>query len=352
MKISRFYLVLSILLLGILLTSCTGATTTNSWGGVTADDTTVYLSTGTSISVLHADSGTVIWSYPEKPAAGRLFYAAPVAVGDQLIVGDYTGGLVSLGIRDGKELWKFAAAKGHYVDAPLVVNDMIIAPNADSNIYAIDLTGKSIWTYKGSHAFWATPASDGTTVYAPSLDHYLYAINLADGQLKWKADLGGPLVGSPFLAQDGSLYIGTLDSTMFSINSADGTTNWKQTVAGGVWSAPVLLADRLYFGDASGKINLLQASDGKIVQTIDMQSAILGSGVAMNDNVAFGNEKADVIIIGKNGERVVTPSVTGKLYSNLVFSNGHLYVLSTAGDKALYTFDTAGTQIWTYSVSK
>ena len=352
MKNKSILVVLSILLLGILLTSCTGASTTNSWAGVTASDTAVYFTNGTSVLALNADSGTNIWTYPPTVAATRLFYAAPAIAGDQLIIGDYSGMLVGVGIRDGKELWQFTGAKGRYVDSPLVVNKQIIAQNADAKIYALDLTGNLQWTFQAKHAFWATPVSDGTTVFAPSLDHNLYALNLADGKLKWKADLGGPLVGRPTLAPDGTIYIGTLGNILYAINSADGSVKWQQKLTDAIWSAPVLLADRLYIGDQSGKISIVSTVDGSIIQSIDVQSAILGDGVVMNDNIVFGDEKGDIIVIGKNGERIRTPSITGKLYSNLVFNNNRLYVLTTKGDKPLYAYDANGTEIWAYSTSK
>lgn len=350
MKNKRFYVILSILLLGILLSACTNASATNSWGGVSANDTSVFFTNSTDVVALKADSGSLLWTYPEKPAATRLFYAAPAIAGDTLIIGDYSGVLAGVGARDGKELWQFTGAKGHYVDSPLVVNNTIIAPNADANVYALDMNGKLLWSYKGTHAFWATPASDGTMVYTPSLDHYLYALNLADGQLKWKTDLGASIVGSPVLSADGStLYQGTLDSKLFAINTADGSVVWKQTMPGRIWSTPLVLEDRLYVGDDSGKVDLIKAADGTLIQSVDLQSAVLGNGVVVNDNVVFGDEKADVVILGKNGERVATPAVTGKLYSNLVYSNSQLYVLSTKGDHLLYAMKADGVQVWNYS---
>ena len=353
MKIKRFYVVLFILLLGILLTSCTSATTTNSWEGVTATDSTVYFANGTSLVAVKADTGNAIWTYPEKAVASRLFYAAPTISGDQVIVGDYSGLLVGLSSKDGKEVWKFSGAKNRYIDSPLVVNDMIIAQNADANIYALDLNGTLLWSFKGDHAFWATPVSDGTTLYAPSMDHSLYALNLADGKLIWKTDVGGPLVGRPVLSADGIIYIGSLDKSLAAIDAKSGTVKWKVTLAGNVWSAPVILGDRIYVGDDSGIINMLNVSDGSVIQSIDVQSPVLGNGVVMNDsNIVFGDEKGEIIVLGKNGERSWTRSLTGKLYSNLVFSNNHLYVLATKGDKPLYAYDANGNEIWGYTVSK
>jgi len=352
MKINRILVVLSILVFGIILTSCTGVSATNSWAGVSANDTAVFFTNNTSIVALKADTGTQIWSYPEKPAASRIFFAAPAVAGDQVVVGDYSGLLVGLGVRDGKELWQFTGAKGRYVDSPLVVNNTIIAQNADANIYALNLTGNLQWTFKGTEAFWATPVSDGTTVFAPSLDHNLYAIDLANGTLKWKAVLDSSIVGRPYLAADGTIYLGSLGKTLYAIDSADGSIKWKQTLGGGIWSAPVALGDNLYVGDQSGKINVLKSADGSTVQTIDLASAVLGSGAVMNDQIVFGDEKGEIIVLTQEGQRAWTRTLTGKLYSNLVFASGHLYVLPTKGDKPLYAYDANGNENWDYTPSK
>ena len=353
MKIKRILLVLSILLLGITLSSCSSnATAINSWGGVTATDSAVYIANGTSILSLKAESGSVTWTYPEKASASRLFYAAPAVAGDQLIVGDYAGKLVSLGIRDGKELWTFAGAKGHYVYAPLVTDKLIVAQNADGNIYALDLDGNKVWTFSGTHGFWATPVTDGTTVYAPCLDHYLYAINLADGQLKWKANLGGPLVSSPVLSTEGVLYLGTLDKTIIALSSADGSILWKQTTTSGVWATPVILNDQLFAGDESGNISILKIADGSVVKTVDINSSVISSGVVMNGSLVFGDENGEIISIDKDGKRVILSTLTGKIYSNLVLSKDQLYVLLTSGDKVLVTLDSNGNETWNYKASK
>jgi len=362
MKIKHLTLVFTILLLGILLTACSGqSTTTNSWAGVTADESAVYFTNANSIVALKADNGNTIWTYPVQTTskglfssggAVRYFSAAPVIVGEQLIIGDYAGVLSSISTRDGKELWQFTGAKGRYIDSPLIVNDLIIAQNADGTISALNLNGAAQWTFKGEHAFWATPATDGKTIFAPSMDHFLYAINLDDGSLKWKADLGGPLVGRALLTSDGTIYIGSLNNFLYAIKADDGSVIWNQTLKSGIWSAPVQIEDRLYLGDQDGNIYLLKASDGSTIQTLEIGSAILGGGVLMGDVMAFGDANGEVVVIGVNGERTWTRTVDGIIYSNLVYSGDQLYVLTTKGDQPLHVFDANGNEIWNYSTKK
>src|SRR5512133_1177313 len=100
-KILTIFVAISVF--ALLLTSCTagGASTATSWGGATATDSAVYFANGTTVVALRPDNGATIWTYPEKVTATRSFLAAPVLVGDQLLLADTGNLLTSINSRDG-----------------------------------------------------------------------------------------------------------------------------------------------------------------------------------------------------------------------------------------------------------
>jgi outer membrane protein assembly factor BamB len=334
-------------LLAILLTSCTSsATTATSWGAASFGSSSAYYSDGSKVYALKVDNGNSKWEYPtEKANASRLILAAPVEVGDQVLIGDYNGALTSLDVRDGKENWSFSKSTGKYIDSPLVVADTILAANSDHNLYALDLEGNELWFFAATNAFWAQPVSDGTTVFAPSLDHYLYALDLATGKLAWKTDLNAPLVSRAALA-DGVIYIGNLEDGVFAIDSQTGKILWTQNVSGGVWAAPIVAEKKLYFGDQSGNINVINAADGSIDQTISTDSPVLGSGAQLSDGILFGNEKGDLIMVGFDGAKKWTHSINGAIYSNIVVDGETILVVANKGEKPLIAMDHQGNEIW------
>jgi len=346
MKNKVFTILLTISLLAILLTACTGSgTTASSWGAASFNDTKVYFADNGTVFALKIENGNTVWSYPEKPSAARIILAAPVEVGDQLLVGDYSGLLVSLNTRDGSENWQFAEATGKYIDSPLVVGETILAPNSDGTLYALDLNGKKQWSFSAGHSFWAQPVCDGKTVYAPSLDHNLYAIDLVTGKLQWKTDLTASLVGRATL-KDEILYLGNLDGDVFALGAAKGNIVWKQKVAAGVWSAPVFAEGKLYFGDQNGAINILNAADGTIDQTIETQSPVLGEGAVLADGIVFGDENGELMLIGFDGKKKWTRTVDGAVYSNLVTNGNMILVVTNKGTKPLIAMDAQGNEIW------
>lgn len=348
MKKNRLSLLIVILMLGVLLTACTNANAVNSWMGASLTDTTVYYASNTQVFALKSDNGNVIWSYPEKASTSRLFLAAPVVAGDQVIVGDYAGQLASLNSSNGNENWIFKGATGRYVDSPLVTDSLIVAPNADHHLYALSLQGELKWSFTGGHSFWTQPVSDGKNVYAGSLDHFLYAVDLQSGSEVWKVDLGASIVGRATL-NEGVLYQGTLNNTMNAIDTATGKVIWSQKLSAGIWSAPVLVDGKLFFGDQTSRIYVLEAGNGNIVQSIDIGSAVIGSGAEIKDGVVFGDEKGELVLISLDGTKSWTRTVEGKIYSNLA-SNGKLLIVpDVGGQKPLYAFDTNGNEVWYFA---
>lgn len=371
MKNKRFLIMITFGLLAILLAGCSGTATATSWGGAAVTDEAIFLADGNQVIALNPENGAVLGSaYPEKPTATRLFLSAPVLAGDQLLVADYANTLTSLDPRNiTTEFWSFSGATAKYIDSPLVVGNIVVAPNADNNIYAIDLetaqnkVDNALWVFSGDPieknekitkakgAFWAQPVSDGELVYAPNLDHYLYAVNLATGEKVWKEDLEAPLVARPLLNGE-ILYIGTLNGDVFAINVNTRTLVWRNKVEGGIWSAPTLVDEQIYFGDQKGNVTIFDLNDGTILDTARLGSAILGSGIVLPDGVAFGKEDGDLVLVPFEGEKQWSMPVGGALYSNIA-SNGDLFVVvSNKGDNQLIAFRTDGKQSWAYKPGK
>lgn len=356
MKNNKMIALFLFVVLAIALTGCSGASSTavNTWGGATVADSMVYYANGSQVLAL-ADSGanyTVRWTYPEKAAAGRLFMAEPLVIGEQLIVADYASNLASVSTRDGVQNWIFTDATGHYVDSPLLVNETLFAPNADGNVYAVDLTGKLVWKFTKGNAFWAQPASDGKMIFAPSLDHKLYAIDIKTGTAVWEVDLKSPLVARP-LYTDGTLYLGNLTGGFFAVNAADGRIKWMQDVSGGVWSKPILLNNRLFFGDESGAVNVLASEDGKIIAQVDTGSAIIGSGGVVPDGIIFGTESGKIVLFDQDGKsRPLLTLENGSVYSNIIVNGDRMVVVAYKGNKPLIALDLNGNEAWYYSTKK
>jgi len=76
-------------------------------------------------------------------------------------------------------------------------------------------TGESAWTFATGDIIFSAPAVAGDLVYVGAADKNLYALNTADGQVRWqfRADSG---VSSPTIA-GGAIFVGTEGGVLYAL---------------------------------------------------------------------------------------------------------------------------------------
>ena len=373
MKHFRIFLFSSFILVGILLSSCTGGSLVTSYPGLSGGKDTVYLADGPYVMAVKVGDVTPIWKYPaDKGDPNRPSYAAPGVTDTQVITGDYckpgpilnptpTCTLLSLDIQNGVQKWVYTLGKGKYIAGPLVVNDTILVPSADGNLYALTQNGAQRWIFKTNNSLWAQPASDGKNVYVASMDKNLYAVRISDGTQVWSTPLGAAVVGGPTLSSDGILYLGTMAKEMLAIDAATGKILQKFLTKGIVWSAPLLIDGVLYFGDnQSPTAGTIYALDAKTLAPkwppLDISGPINASGVDFNDKLVFVTETGDVQAISFDGVKDPVKNIMnkdnkkdkGKLNTTPVVVGDRLIIAITLGDSALAAFDFNGNQVWSF----
>lgn len=354
MKNHRFSLLLAFLILGSLaLAGCTGAGAINAYPGVSASQSTVFLADKGYIYFIKPSDGTMTCRFPDKAATTTPFYAPP-AIGDNLIVDGNYGHMLYAIDANCKQKWVFDSRDGNFVGSPLIVKDLVLAPSSSNKLIAVGLAdGKERWRFESGNALWATPASDGQTVYVPALDHKLTALNLADGKVVWQKDLGAALISGPVLTQDGTLYLSSMGGKVMAIKAADGSVQWEANPGGQLWATPVLNQDTLFVGNSNGKVFAIAAKDGSIKWSKDAGSAILASGALLSNSVVFSTEGGAVIAYALDGQKELwRQTINGKLYTTPVVTGQTLVVAVTQGDKLLQTFNENGQPTWPFVAPK
>jgi len=200
---------------------------------------------------------------------------------------------------------------------------------------------------------WTSPVSDGKIAYLPALDHHLYALNLSDGSLVWKKDLGSALLSAPLLV-DGTLYLTSMNGEVFAIKPADGSIVWQTKTDGRIWASLLFNENVLYTGNIDGKVFAISTADGNVLWQGDAGSAVVGGAALFGDGVAFPTEGGSLILFGLNGEKLWNQSVSGKLYTTPVVSGDILVVAVTEGTDSLLAdaFTTSGQQAWFFTTPK
>jgi outer membrane protein assembly factor BamB len=361
MASKRFFLIFSVfLLLSLALSACGGAAFVPSgWAGLTEKQGVAFLANNQFVYAIRVPEGTEIWRFSEK---GETFFSNPAMTEDgQVIVGGYNKQIYSLSQETGKENWRFAA-KDHFIAGPLVTGGMILAPNADGKLYALDLFGKLAWSYQASNAIWTQPLTDGecNCVYITSMDHKILSIDLKTRQPAWgPVDVGSSIVGAPTLSKDGILYIGTYGKEIVAVRANNGELLWRIPTNADIWSGPAVDADRLYYGDALGNFSIVNLADKKVVKMFTADGAVISTPLVTEDAVYFTTESGTIYKIDRDGKSLWSHNtedgktadglvIGGKIYTSPMLMEDLILVAPMHTDPLLVGIASDGTQKFSY----
>ncbi len=363
MKLKHILLFSTLILFSLLISACSStAYASTGWHGLAVSTDTVYLAAGGQVYAIDLNTHSEKWKYPEKPNA-KGFYANPVLAPDgQLLVPSYDNILYSLDAATGNLKWKFPQtssdphkAKGRLIASPLVIQDTIYQPSSDGHLYALDLQGNYKWDATTGRQIWAAPATDPTCgcIYVVSMDHFVYKFNAADGSLiKKSPDLEGAIVGTPTIGSDGTLYVGTFGKEMYALNGSDLSIKWRFSTHDWVWAGPALANNVLYFGDLAGNFYALKAADGTAsFGELQVNNPIVDTPLVSGDKLYFTAESDTLFMVDPSGN-INSKVVGGKIYSAPVDAGDTILVAPTNFTAQLVALSLDGTQKWVFPPPK
>ncbi|MCC7441444.1 MAG: PQQ-binding-like beta-propeller repeat protein [Bdellovibrionales bacterium] len=223
---------------------------------VTASDDTVY--------GFDAGSGEWLWHYRRRstPSASIHGASSPLVNGDTVLVGLSDGFLVGLGLQDGKLKWERKLHTGNkFTDVD------------------------------------AHPVKNGSTVYVPSYDGQVYALDARTQEVQWKADAGG---SRQVLVDDARVILPSSDGHVYALSKESGKTLWKFELDGGVPTQVVQAGPYLVFGSTYQYLYALESATGRLVYRFNA-----GHGTGF-----YGNPTLDA-----SGKRIYVLSGAGNLYA-------------------------------------
>jgi outer membrane protein assembly factor BamB len=300
-----------------------------------------------------------------------------------------------------KEVWKVTLG-APITGAPTLAPDgTILVAAHDGKLTAITPTGVVKWTFAMGDRSWSTPAVavDGT-VYVGSDDDHLYAIDGANGTLKWKLRLGqcdpkgfgpessrcdadgGPMIGddgtiylggdgihavwadgtlrwrfataehvasAPALAPDGTIYAGSQDDALYAL-APDGTKRWEVRTGGDLDAPPVIGDDgTVYIGGDDDALYAVR-SDGSIAWKTLLGGDVRGAAALATDGTIYvGSYDRNLYAIAPDGQVRWRVAAADKLHAGPLVASNDL-VLFGAQDDHLYAVGPDGVLLWVYDV--
>lgn len=251
------------------------------------------------------------------------------------------------------------------------------------------------WLYESELTINLTPATDGERLYLPLASGLLVSLRADDGQLLWKADLGGELSSSP-IADESSVYVasetvgepsaaprangairalgkeggitlwmrtlpmpirgslianeinlfgGSTDGRIYAVRKKTGDISWITQHSAPFASNPVIFGPNLYMGSNDGTLFSLNHSTGKVNWRYRTHGAIRGRAVVVNGIVYFGSADGYVYAVREADGHLRWRRRTGAGVQTVAFAENGLLVASLDNFVYLLSF-REGDRLW------
>ena len=157
------------------------------------------------------EGGKYLWKF----ATGDKIWSTPVIRDGIVYFGSHDGNVYAVSLDTQKEIWHYTTG-GAVAGRPLLFQDLVVVGSFDKKLYGIDAaSGIKRWELPGENWFWAGAVGDRRTIFAPSMDGNIYAVD-SIGALLWKYDLGSSIVSRPVLIQ-GNLAVAAMKGRQINL---------------------------------------------------------------------------------------------------------------------------------------
>jgi outer membrane protein assembly factor BamB len=240
----------------------------------------------------------VIWELQLDPKnhGGKKTVTAP-AYYDGKVYGAFLDGYLAAGeVKTGKEAW-VRDLHAHLESSPLPVDGNIYLGTNSHQVLALDAgDGHTVWAFKSPGAVKASPSYDAGNIFVGDYESTMFALDADTGKPVWRSNTStvapggtGGFFSSPAIAF-GNVYAARDDGTVYAFDESTGKVRWAFQTGGPVYGSPAVAQvpgtpPTVYIGSEDGKFYALDARTGKVRWTYSVGGAVPGTATVIGHTV-------------------------------------------------------------------
>lgn len=319
-----------------------------------------------------------LWTYK----TGAAVISSPVVSNNSVFIGSEDGRFYSLNALTGTLNWEFETG-GPVNSSPAIANEMVFFLSYDGYFYALkQINGELVWKFKtegeSRHLvkdyfnksfkpdFWdfylSSPVVADNLVCFGSSDQHVYALDLKNGNLKWKYKTSGRIHSSP-ASSNKHIVVGSWDSNVYCLKLESGKEKWvfetgkdtAQYIWLGVQASPTISGSTVYIGSRDARYYALDLYSGDTIWTKnEFDMSWMPSSSAADDNALYTGSSdsfAFFSIDKKTGDINYKTMTNAYTFSSPVIddemayigaANGLFYGIELKSGKVKWTYRTQG----------
>jgi len=249
-----------------------------------ANDQYVAVLNGSTLYVLKADDGSIVWTRIVAGAPG----AGPAMTEDFVFVPMLGGAVETYLLEEPRRPAAVYKSFGRAMVQPVTSPNSVAWPTDRGNLYVSFANQPTMrFRLEARDRINAAPSFLGPDkIFAASMDGYVYCLNEGKGNVVWRFTTGDSISRTPVGLGD-AVYAITDGGTLYCIGAGDGVERWLTTGISGYLAGN---DERIYCSDLAGNLAVVDVKTG----------SRLGSIAAGALDLKFLNTQTDRIIVGSS----------------------------------------------------
>jgi outer membrane protein assembly factor BamB len=165
-----------------------------------------------------------------------------------------------------------------------------------------------IWQYETERTINLTPATGSASVYLPLTSGTLLSIQVSDGKLNWRTEIGGEISASP-VADERAVYIASetvappsstfspATGTIRALSAQTGVTLWMRTLPKPIQGATISNETTLFGGAADGRLYAIRKQSGEVLWIREFKTPFNSHPVISGERLYIGAEDGTLFVI-------------------------------------------------------
>jgi len=185
---------------------------------------------------------------------------------------------------------------------PVIHNGIVVAVNAQGEVFALTTAGKELWRRKLKAPDPAIEEGRDVYIEAPIMTCRekvvvgtdmgdVVALNINTGEAYWWANIEGPVRGAPNYSDDGSKFfvINQDMGSLICLDANSGKTLWQSTAPDRSDASPAVANDVAVYGSCASALHVIDLNSGSHLQDIAIEEGggQIAGGVALVDGFAY-----------------------------------------------------------------
>ena len=215
-----------------------------------------------------------------------------------------------------------------------------------------------LWNYYAGDQIESSAVPFGNTVLFGANNGFLYSVDSLRGTEVWKLELGGQVMASPTISEDGIAYVGCTNHTFYAIDAGTGQVEWKWLVPdqyAQIVSSAAIDGARAYFGASDRHIHAINLTSHKEDWNFTVTADVWSSPAIWGERIYIGTLDGNLYSLWRNNGTMAwnftSPAYEG-IYSSPVVTQGKVIFITGKADNAIYALNaTTGKVDWRFQAT-